>query len=96
MSLLLDHQPRLSQAARLRFDEHSHSYVLLSPERGLRLNDSAAEIVQRCTGQLTVRQIVQSLQQLAPAVSRDSLADDVVNLLLALHQRRLVVFDPSS
>ena len=43
----MDQHPRLSQAARLRFDRQSDSYVLLSPERGLRLNQSAAEVVRR-------------------------------------------------
>lgn len=96
MSSLLDQQPRLGPSARLRFDRHSESYVLLSPERGLRLNGSAAEVVRRCTGALTVQEILVELQPLTPQQSSEDLASDVLSLLVALEQRRLIVFERSS
>lgn len=96
MSSTEDLYPRLSRAARLRFDPRAQSYVLLSPERGLRLNESAAAILERCTGEHTVPQIVRSLLQAtpSPATAQLELAEDVLTLLLELEQRRLVVFGP--
>lgn len=88
--------PRLSRAARLRFDEQTQSYVLLSPERGLRLNESAAAILERCTGEHTVPEIVRSLLEATalPAPVRVEIAEDVLSLLSELEERRLVVFGP--
>lgn len=60
----LDRRPMLSRGARLRYDPPTRSYVLLSPERGLRLNSCAAEILMRCNGLLTVRQIAVELHGL--------------------------------
>lgn len=96
MSTEQDLYPRLTRAARLRFDRQTKSYVLLSPERGLRLNESAAAILERCTGQQTVPQIVHSLLQAtsSPAAVQMEMAEDVLSLLLELEQRRLVVFGP--
>lgn len=95
MSARLDQRPLLSRAARLRFEPQTDSYVLLSPERGLRLNASAAEIVQRCTGDLTVQQIIAELAELwaSEPVSSAELTDDVLDLLGSLSQRRLLLFD---
>lgn len=96
MSTEQDLYPRLSRAARLRFDEQTQSYVLLSPERGLRLNESAAAILERCTGQHTVPQIVHALlvETASPPAVQMEMAEDVLSLLLELEQRRLVVFGP--
>lgn len=56
-------RPKLNRGARLRFDEHSNRYVLLSPERALLLNTSAGEVVRRCDGTRTVAQIVGELTE---------------------------------
>ncbi len=61
----LDRRPTLSRGVRLRYDPPTRSYVLLSPERGLRLNSSATEILMRCNGLLTVRQIAVELHSTA-------------------------------
>jgi pyrroloquinoline quinone biosynthesis protein D len=92
-----DQRPRLSRAARLRFDARTNSYVLLSPERGLRLNESANLVVQRCTGELTVQEIIGDLVDRYAAdfgVTPAQLTDDVIELFLALKQRRLLDFEP--
>jgi pyrroloquinoline quinone biosynthesis protein D len=60
-TIQLDQRPRLSHGTRLRYDAPTRSYVLLSPERGLRLNDSASEILLRCNGELTVKEIAAEL-----------------------------------
>jgi coenzyme PQQ biosynthesis protein PqqD len=56
-----DSRPRLAAKARLRFDRKSSRYMLLYPERGLVLNPTAADVLQRCTGDRTVDSIVEEL-----------------------------------
>ena len=53
--------PRLAKKARLRFDRHSGEHMIVYPERGLALNESAAEIAKRCDGTRTVKAIVREL-----------------------------------
>jgi coenzyme PQQ biosynthesis protein PqqD len=53
--------PKLAKKARLRFDRHSGGHMLVYPERGLALNESAAEIAKRCDGTRTMDQIVDEL-----------------------------------
>ena len=53
--------PKLSKRARLRYDVRENQWVLLWPERGLLLNDSATAIVRLCDGSRTVEEIVDQL-----------------------------------
>jgi coenzyme PQQ biosynthesis protein PqqD len=53
--------PKLAKKARLRFDRHSGGHMIIYPERGLALNDSAAEIAKRCDGKRTVAEIAEDL-----------------------------------
>lgn len=96
MDVRLDHRPRLVRAARLRLDAQTKGYILLSPERGLLLNESATEIVLRCTGELTVQEIADTLFRASSAeegVSRDRVLEDVLHLIAALHRRNLLFFE---
>jgi coenzyme PQQ biosynthesis protein PqqD len=54
-------RPRLAPKVRLRHDRLTGKSLLLYPERGLALNDTAAEIVRLCTGELTVAEIIEAL-----------------------------------
>ena len=54
---------RLAQKARLRFDKKSSRYMLLYPERGLVLNPTAADVLERCTGERTVDSIIDELTE---------------------------------
>jgi pyrroloquinoline quinone biosynthesis protein D len=84
---LLD-RPRLARRARVRFDRISGAHLLLSPERGLVLNDSAAAIVVACSGINTVRQIVGELSdELSDAADVET---DVLELLTELRRRGLI------
>jgi coenzyme PQQ biosynthesis protein PqqD len=100
----LNQRPKLSRAARLRFDAQTQSYVLLSPERGLLLNDCASQIVQRCNGQLTIAEIASEMLAAcgleAPAHTPSTGASvaqqatkDVLDLLVDLRQRQLLFFE---
>ena len=76
----LPERPQLSKLYRLQFEPVQNAWVLLYPEGMVKLNDSAAEILRRCTGQLSVDGIVNELetlfnvQDLAPQV-RDMLQE---------------------
>src|SRR5947209_5700763 len=54
-------RPRLAAKARLRFDKRESKHILLYPERGLLLNDTAAAILQACDGSRTLDEIVEVL-----------------------------------
>jgi pyrroloquinoline quinone biosynthesis protein D len=89
----LDARPRLARGARLRFDRVSGQHLLLSPERGLLLNETAAEIVFACRGSRTVAQIV---SELSVSVRHNSeIGRDVVQFLDELRRRRLIELLPS-
>jgi pyrroloquinoline quinone biosynthesis protein D len=91
-------RPRLGPSARLRFDARTQSHFLLSPERGLRLQGSAAAILERCDGARTVSQVVESLLESVADSSaiRDQVTSDVWRFLTELAGRRLVVFEPGA
>jgi coenzyme PQQ biosynthesis protein PqqD len=82
-------RPRLAAKARLRFDRKSARYMLLYPERGLLLNPTAADVLQRCDGLRTVDSIVEELAQQygheRPAVERE-----VMTFLQSMADRGLV------
>jgi pyrroloquinoline quinone biosynthesis protein D len=83
-------RPRLASKARLRFDRRSGQYFCLYPERGLRLNDSAAEILALCTGDHTVDAIVGRLLASRPRADHEAVARDVRAFLDAMVARALV------
>jgi coenzyme PQQ biosynthesis protein PqqD len=53
--------PKLAKKARLRFDRHSGGHMIVYPERGLALNESAAAIAKRCDGTRTIAEIASEL-----------------------------------
>jgi pyrroloquinoline quinone biosynthesis protein D len=89
--MTLNVRPSLARSARLRFDRLRGSYLLLAPERGLRLNASAAAILMLCDGRRSVLQIAQGL---VPAESEPSVLQqvtlDVATLVEQLAQRGLL------
>ena len=89
-----DARPRLAPKVRLRFDRKSDRFMLLYPERGMVLNPNAAEIVKRCTGELTVTEIIAQLAEQYTAQSRDAIEREVVQFLDAMTDRGLVRSEP--
>ena len=83
-------RPRLAPRARLRFDRHAGHWLLLYPERGLVLNESAAAIVALLTGEHAIDAIVARLRARYPSAGARRLERDVVALLDRLRRRRLV------
>lgn len=86
-------RPRLAAKVRVRFDRHSERYLLLYPERGLELNPTAAHIVQLCTGEHTVREIVGLLAEKYPTQPRAAIEGQTEEFLTVLAERGLVRYD---
>jgi pyrroloquinoline quinone biosynthesis protein D len=53
--------PKLAKKARLKHDRHSNKTMILYPERGLELNDAAAEIAKKCDGTRSIAAIADEL-----------------------------------
>jgi pyrroloquinoline quinone biosynthesis protein D len=84
-SVGLDCIPAVSPMFRLQFEPVQDTWVLLYPEGMVKLNPSAAEILNRCDGQRSVKSIVADLEK---ACEQSGLADDVINFLrTALEQQ---------
>jgi pyrroloquinoline quinone biosynthesis protein D len=80
--------PRLQVGVRLRYDRHSGRYLLLSPERGLLLNESAAQIASGCDGKRCIHELV--LQLVDAGVPEQRAHEHVCGLLSGLVARGLI------
>jgi coenzyme PQQ biosynthesis protein PqqD len=80
---------RLARKARVHFDRHTGKTMLLYPERGMLLNDSARAIVERCDGTRTVDEIIDELVT-ASGAAREVVERDVRAVLDDLRGRGLV------
>ncbi|MBX2884648.1 MAG: pyrroloquinoline quinone biosynthesis peptide chaperone PqqD [Granulosicoccus sp.] len=77
--------PTINPLFRLQYEQAQESWVLLYPEGMVKLNPSAAEIMQRCDGKRTLSDIVQSLEE---AFETTGLEKDVLGFAdVALEQR---------
>jgi pyrroloquinoline quinone biosynthesis protein D len=81
-------RPRLVTGARLRYDEVREEHQLLIPEGVVRLNPTAAEVLELCDGERSVDEIVATL---SARYDGADLAGDVQELVEAMTQRGLVV-----
>ena len=81
-------RPRLVSGARLRYDDVREEHLLLVPEGAVRLNPTAAEVLELCDGE-------RSLDDIAGVLSARydgaDVRDDVLELVDAMTQRGLVV-----
>jgi coenzyme PQQ biosynthesis protein PqqD len=85
-------RPRLASKARLRFDARAGKQILLYPERGLELTDSAARIVALCGEGRTVATIIDTLCA-ATGEPRPRIEAEVLAFLRALDERGLLTVD---
>jgi pyrroloquinoline quinone biosynthesis protein D len=81
-------RPRLVTGARLTYDDVREEHILLIPEGAVRLNPTAAEVLELCDGE-------RSLDDIAGALSARydgaDVRDDVVELVDAMAQKGLVI-----
>jgi coenzyme PQQ biosynthesis protein PqqD len=83
-------RPRLAPKVRLREDRVTGGSLLLYPEKGLALNETAAEIVRLCTGEVTVAEIIDRLAAKYGSERRAVLAEEVETFLQRLADRNLL------
>jgi coenzyme PQQ biosynthesis protein PqqD len=88
--LTSESRPALAKKARLRWDRQSARYMLLYPERGLVLNGTAADVVQLCTGELTVGTIVERLAAKYAPKERAVVEHEVLTFLDQMAERGLI------
>ena len=84
-----DAHPRLPHGVRLVHNEAQGGLVLLAPERVFKPDAIAVAILQRCTGEKTLREIVDELVAAYNAPPERVLAD-VTALLRSLADKRLL------
>jgi pyrroloquinoline quinone biosynthesis protein D len=79
-------RPRLAKKARLKLVPMDHRQVLLAPERGLVLSESAGAIVARCDGLRTVDEIARALAEETHAPF-DDVRSDVMAFVTEMTRR---------
>ena len=82
-------KPPLAAGVRLVHNEGQGGWVLLAPERVLKADPIAAEILRRCTGDATLNAIVDDLAATYSA-PRERILADVTALLSGLADKKLV------
>lgn len=88
----LETRVRLARKARLRRDPQSNKMMLLYPERGLELSDSAADVAALCDGR-TAAAIAGELCARYAGVARAKVEQDVLAFLRTLAERGLLAGD---
>jgi pyrroloquinoline quinone biosynthesis protein D len=80
--------PRLATGARLQYDEVREEHLVLVPEGAVRLNATAAEVLELCDGERSLDDIVGAL-----GVRYDGadVGDDVRGLVDAMAEKGLLV-----
>jgi pyrroloquinoline quinone biosynthesis protein D len=81
-------RPRLVTGARLRYDDVREEHLLLIPEGAVRLNPTAAEVLELCDGERSLDDIVDAV---SARYQGADVRDDVTELVDAMTQRGLVV-----
>jgi len=81
-------RPRFVDGARLQYDDVREEHMLLIPEGAVRLNATAAHVLELCDGARTVEEIAAALSE---RYAGADLSDDVRELLGGMAERGLVV-----
>jgi pyrroloquinoline quinone biosynthesis protein D len=82
-------KPHLPRGMHLKHDATRGEWLLMAPERVLKLNAAAVEILKRCDGKATLGEIVDQLAA-AFAAERERIEVDVRALLAELVAKRMV------
>ena len=81
-------RPRLVTGARLRYDDVREEHILLIPEGVVRLNPTAAEVLELCDGERSPDDIAGALSE---RYAGADVRADVHELLETMAQKGLVV-----
>jgi pyrroloquinoline quinone biosynthesis protein D len=79
--------PRLIAGARLQYDDVRGEHLLLIPEGAVRLNETAAQVLELCDG----RSVDEIAAVLCERYEGTDVTDDVRELLDAMGERGLVI-----
>jgi pyrroloquinoline quinone biosynthesis protein D len=82
-------RPHLLRGVKLKDDQVRKTWVLLAPERFLRLNPISVDILQRCDGQAALAAIIDDLAKKYTA-DRAVIERDVRVLLGGLLEKRML------
>jgi pyrroloquinoline quinone biosynthesis protein D len=81
-------RPRLADGARLQYDDVREEHLLLVPEGAVRLNATAAQVLELCDGRRTPEEIAAALSE---RYAGADVSDDVRELLGGMVAHGLVV-----
>jgi pyrroloquinoline quinone biosynthesis protein D len=81
-------RPRLAEGARLQYDDVREEHLVLIPEGAVRLNETAAHVLELCDGRRSLGEIAQTLSQ---RYAGAEVAGDVRELLERMAEHGLVV-----
>jgi pyrroloquinoline quinone biosynthesis protein D len=81
-------RPRLVDGARLQYDDVREEHHLLVPEGAVRLNETAARVLELCDGERSLEEIAAALSE---RYAGADVADDVRELLDGMVAHGLVV-----
>ena len=81
-------RPRLADGARLQYDDVREEHLVLIPEGAVRLNETAAHVLELCDGERSLGEIAAALSE---RYAGADVADDVRELLERMGEHGLVV-----
>jgi pyrroloquinoline quinone biosynthesis protein D len=82
-----DARPRLPRGVRLVHNEAQSGWILLAPERVFKADAIAAEIIKRCTGEVTFAELVDELAKSTQRRARPVLAPVPVVIISSSRKR---------
>ena len=77
-------------AAGCRWGGTTEAPVVLFPEGAIKVEGTGRVILELCTGQFSLTQIIQSLQEQFILAPKDKIRTDVINFLEQLHAKRIL------
>ncbi len=78
---------KISSGHRLQWEKAQNCFVLLYPEGMIKLNDSAAEILQLCDGTKDINTLITTLQN---KFNDTDLKNDVYSFLEVAHEKKWI------
>lgn len=81
--------PRLPRHVKFRFDQAREAWVVLAPEKVFMPDEIAVEVLKRCDGDTTLKDIIDDLARTFEA-ERDVVAADVVAMLQDLADKGII------
>ena len=91
MDDLLSSRPQLIRNCRLS-NTPEQGAMLLMPEGVIRLKGTGLAILEQCTGEKTLQDILEILQFQFAGISREQLVADVLPFLKGLREKRVLDF----